>query len=160
MTKTLKTAMKTSISEILEKMFYISYEFDETSSLQQSKILTSTKPFSCRLDFTGPFSGYFVLFLPESLLFDLTENFMGLEKNKINEHHIKGTIKELINMTAGSTFSNYDNEAVFHLHIPELIEFDKLSDSSLKPDSEEIFVLTETTHGYLGLKLIYNSIYE
>ena len=158
MMKPLKTSMKASISEILEKMFYISYQFDDTLDLETSGIMSSDKTLSCRLNFKGPFSGHFILLVPQKLLFNLTERFMGLGPDEINEHHLDGTIKELINMMAGSTFANYDEEAEFHLAIPEFIEPNKIPESGKNPDKKEYFVLTETIQGYLALKLIQNNI--
>jgi len=83
----------------------------------------------------------------------LTENFVGEAKVKITEDHLIGTIKEILNMISGSTFTNYDDQAVFNLDIPEIVDIKNVSEASKKPDYEEIFIPIETVGGKLGVKL-------
>ena len=154
MKKNLKTAMMASISNVLETMFFMPLEFDEQVDLEAVGLLGEGKTKVCRLNFKGRFSGYFILFVPEGLLFTFTENFMGMEKDEITKDHINGTLKELLNMVAGDTFTNFDDTLDFQLGIPEQIVFDSIPESGITEGEDEIVTIIETTEGYLAIKIV------
>ncbi len=154
MKKNLKTAMMASISNVLETMFFMPIEFDEQVDLEAVGLIGEGKTTVCSLNFKGKFSGYFILFMPEKLLFTITENFMGMEKDEINKDHINGTVKELLNMVAGGTFTNFDDTLDFQLGIPDRIHLDSLPESDQKTGDNEILVVIETTQGYLAIKMV------
>ena len=155
----LKTAMTASISKVLETMFYMSLEFNDGDTLEAGVIKRAKKTIACRIDFEGKFSGYFILFIPEKLLFDMTESFMGLDRNDITDEHSSGIIKETINMLAGSTLSGFDDKIVFQLSIPEIVDTGKAAESRKGQGEEEIVVVTETIEGHLALKAVIESGY-
>ena len=101
----LKTAMTTSISEVLETMFFMSLEFSEDGSIENDVIKDSEKTIACRISFSGKFNGYFMFLVPEKVILEMTKNFMGMDKDDITEEQSGGTIKEAINMLAGSVKS-------------------------------------------------------
>ncbi len=158
MKKALKTAMMASISEVLETMFFMSLEFNEQTTLEASGLLDVDKTIACRIKFKGGFSGYFILFVPGKLLFNLAESFMGQDRDDITDEHINGTIKEAINMLAGSTFASFNDKIDFQLTIPEIIDISKATGLGKKPDEEEIVVVTETTEGSLALKVVIENV--
>lgn len=151
MKNALKKAMMTSISEVIATMFFMPLEFLEEESFEY--LISSSENIACRICFNGRFKGSFLLFIPENIIVSLTENFVGEAKVKITEDHLIGTIKEILNMISGSTFSNYDDQAVFNLDIPEIVDIKNISEASKKPDYEEIFIPIETVGGKLGVKL-------
>lgn len=106
-----------------------------------------------RLRFSGPFAGYFLFFIPRALSLSLAADFLGKDEGGISQDHVTGTVKEIINMIAGSTFSNYDDSEVFRLDLPELVGLDEaLGDD---PDSEEmLFIAIETPDDKLALKMV------
>ncbi len=151
----LKTAMMASISEVLETMFFLSLEFNDQTTLEDSGVLDADKPLACQIGFEGNFSGYFILLVPNKLLNYMTVSFMGMEEDELIDEYINGTIKETINMLAGSTFSNFDDTAEFQLNIPKIVDIDKAI--TLDKDQEEITVIVETTEGHLALKTVFST---
>ncbi len=154
MKKTLKKTMMTAISEVFETMFFMSLEIDDQATLETSGILGADTTIACRIGFKGNISGCFILFIPEKLLSDLTENFIGIDSADITAEHTEGTLKEALNMLAGSTLSGYDDKIEFHLTIPEILDISKATDLGKGTGEEEIVVVTETTEGSLALKAV------
>jgi len=147
-------AMKNSISEVLEKMFFLPLDFVDTISkgalwedLKASEIITS------RLNFSGPISGYFLLYIPAGLAHSLAASFMGIDEESISHDHVTDTVKEIINMIAGNTFGIFDDQTVFDLGIPELINVDDLKDGDSKSE-EDIFIAINTLENRLGLRMV------
>jgi CheY-specific phosphatase CheX len=154
--KNLKAAMMASISEVLETMFFMSLDFDAQKTLKNIDIIQNEITMACRLDFTGPFSGCFLLIIPEKLLAEMSQNFMGLEQVEIKQQHLEGTIKELTNMIAGNTFSTLNDQIEFNLSIPELIDIQTLSSKYMANSEKGVEIITETTSGFLAVKTILN----
>jgi len=151
MKKTLMTAMKDSIFNVLETMFFLSVDIDEKLTVPQSSLLSSGKILGCRLPFTGASRVVFYFFIPEFLLADITENFVGEDKSSLTEEHLKGTLNEILNMVAGSTFAQYDELIEVKLGIPEPIHVDEAMRQALSSYSE-YYYLVETTEGFLLFK--------
>ena len=144
--KALIRAMKNSISEVLETMFFLPVDFSDTVNAEEIQMSVT------KLDFSGPFSGSFVLFIPEEFAVSLTANFLGKDKEKVSEDNVIETSKEVINMIAGSTFANLDDQAVFDLDIPENIIFEQAVHC---PGTEDdIFVQIITLENYFVLKMV------
>jgi CheY-specific phosphatase CheX len=151
---TLIMALKTSISDVLEKMFYMPFEFEDNDHMEGDISLGEGTLHACRINFTGSISGYFTLLLPEEVLSPMTENFMGLRKEEIEDHYLGETMKEFLNMIAGNTFSNYNENEAFHLSIPQLIKpAQSLSTSGHKNIQSERTLITQTPAGYLLFKV-------
>lgn len=135
----LMTQMMTSISEVMETMFYIPVEPREIESIETSGFLDVQEIQACRITFSGPFSGKIYLLLPQSLLTVITENFMGESQEHLTAEHLTGTLMEILNMMAGNTFSKIDQSSSFGLGVPETGEqfIDELcrgKGGSLSPD--------------------------
>ena len=157
MKQTLTTAMMTSISEVLETMFFMSLECETDQTLDTYLGATQGNLPCCRIEYSGKVSGFFLLFMPEKLLFDMTSGFMGLEEDQVTEQHLEGTIKESLNMIAGSTFTNLDNQAVFKLGIPERIDPQAVNPGETSAGSDGVFIRIHTMDGDAGLYLLYQS---
>ena len=116
MKETLKAAMTTSISEVLETMFFMTIEATEdTEWTDLTNSAFNEKLFVSKINFQGPLSGSFFLMIPESILSTMTQMFMGMEASEVSETHLSGTILEAINIIAGNTFSKLDDRTVFNL---------------------------------------------
>ena len=157
MKEALKAAMTTSISEVLETMFFMTIE--ATEDMEWTDLTDSNdgeKLFVSKINFQGPLSGSFFLMVPESILSAMTEMFMGMETGEVAETHLTGTISEAINMIAGNTFSKLDDQTVFNLEIPEAGVATALPSNTQHPGKETIFFRIETPGGNLGLLLFYS----
>jgi CheY-specific phosphatase CheX len=157
MKEALKTAMMTSISEVLETMFFMTIEATDVKQWADINIdVINEKHFISRIEFSGPLSGAFIFTVPHDILSGMTEMFMGLEAGEVTETHLSGTISEAINMIAGNTFSILDDQAVFNLEIPELVDAQSLSDTDGKTEKEALYLRIETPDGRLGLQAQYS----
>jgi CheY-specific phosphatase CheX len=150
--------MTTSISEVLETMFFMTIETREGHEwADMVDDVSGEKYFASRISFSGPLSGFFILTIPTSILSTMTEMFMGMEQADVTETHLVGTISEAINMIAGNTFSKFDDQAVFNLEIPELVDIGPLSkNADTSEKKESITIRIETPTGCLGLKSIFS----
>lgn len=155
MKEALKTAMMTSISEVLETMFFMTIDLDESAAADRMLQDPVAPPFISRIGFRGKLTGCFILMVPENILRAMTETFMGLDADAVTETHLQGTVQEAINMIAGNTFSNLDDQAVFDLDIPELIDVKTAGTACPENAPETHFLLIETFAGRLGLKVCY-----
>ena len=144
--KALMRAMKNAISKVLETMFFLPVDFSDTVNTEEIQMSVT------KLDFSGPFSGSFVLFIPEEFAVSLTANFLGKDKEKVSEDNVIETSKEVINMIAGSTFANLDDQAVFDLNIPENILFEQAV--HFPGAEDDIFVQIITLDNYFVLKMV------
>ena len=106
-----------------------------------------------RLNFSGPFSGYFLFFIPRELARSLTADFLGEDPKKISQDHLSATVREIINMITGSTFSYFDDQAVFNLGIPELLPADMAECDDSRLD-QEIFVAVKTEDSRFAMKMV------
>lgn len=145
----LKQKMRTSISEVLETMFYMALEFEESESVESSGIDLTQGTRICRLDFSGKLTGHFIIFVPEDLLIGMAADFMGEEPENINEEYIEGTIKEIINMVGGNLFAALDSNAEFKLGIPEMVTTSE-SVEEIRKSPPEGLVIAESIEGHLG----------
>ena len=154
MKKNLMTAMKTSISKVLETMFFLPLEFPE-KEVEAATFLNAGKDemLAVKLNYRGDFSGYFVLFVPGGLARSFAVDFLGTDDESVSMDQVGEVAKEIANMIAGGTFSHYDDNAVFQLDIPESVSLKKV----IKNDSraqQEIFVGVETLEDRMGLKIV------
>jgi len=108
----LMTVMKDSISEVLETMFFLPLEYSDAPDPEGLWGLEKDRIVASRLNFSGPFSGYFVFLIPRDLALSITAGFVGRHEEHVSQDQIAGNVKEIINMIAGSTFGNYDDMLV------------------------------------------------
>jgi len=138
-------------------MFFMTMETTERSEWADvMDDVPEEKLFASRIEFSGPLSGFFILSVPESILSPMTEMFMGMEASDVTETHLSGTISEAINIIAGNTFSKLDDQSVFKLKIPELVDTLAISEDTGESEMERLFLRVETPGGYLGLQASYS----
>ena len=151
--KDMKTAMKNSISEVLETMFFLSLDFfHNDADIRELWTMEKDQIVAAKLNFSGPLSGYAIFCIPKKSALSITADFMGKDEKEISDDQINGTAKEIINMIIGNTFSMYDPDVVFDLGVPELVAFnDFLKELS---DSEKRFsIVIETLENYLAFQM-------
>ena len=120
MKKVLK-AMKTSISEVMETMFFLPVEFSEDPSAKEIKGIKGKQNTACRLDFSGDRSGSVYLLVPRGLLSQMAENFMGEPAESLGDDLLNGTLTETVNMITGNALRKVKAEKPFSIGIPKLI---------------------------------------
>ena len=145
MKKILMETMMTSISEVMETMFFLPVEFDGETTLSGCG-LNKEKSLACRLTFNGDVSGDLAILAPENLVAEMAENFMGERREHLTEEQFSGTLTEMLNMVCGNALSKIDTKVPFELGIPEVIEESEIS-------KNEIFTIVETTTSKMAILL-------
>lgn len=114
-------AAKTSISEVLETMFFL--PIDHTDIVEASVLSGVIKDDMelVEVGFSGMFSGTFLLVIPDELALFLTASFLGSIEEKVLPEHVTETKKEMANMICGNTFTHFNNQVEFDLGIPEIV---------------------------------------
>lgn len=116
----LMTAIMTSISEVMETMFFLPVESGLQLTFEQSG-LNNEKCLACRISFAGDASGSLSLVVPEKLVVEMAENFMGEPGESLSQDHLSGTLTEMLNMVCGNALSKTQTKIPFNLSIPEII---------------------------------------
>ena len=114
-------AMKISISEVLETMFFLPIDRTEIVEMDAFHSALSENLELVEVEFAGIFSGSVLLLIPDDLALFLTASFLGSIEEKVLPVHIDETKKEIVNMITGNTFSNFNDQVVFDLGIPEIV---------------------------------------
>jgi len=148
----LKTAMRNSISDVLETMFFLSLDFSNDIDLLELWDTGKDPIIAAKLDFDGPLSGYAVFCIPKKPALFITADFMGKNEEEISDDQINGTVKEIINMIIGNTFSLYDPDIVFDLGVPELVGFNEFI-KDLSDSEKTISIVIETMENYLAFQM-------
>jgi chemotaxis protein CheY-P-specific phosphatase CheC len=153
MIKDMKAALTTSISDVLETMFYMPLEFEDTGDPESRGIFDTADLRVCKLDFKGAISGYLIMMIPETQLVSMAVDFMGEDRGNIARMHTDGIIMEVVNMVLGHMLSNIDEKRDFHLGIPQILE-DRTLVQSIRKQLPECFVLAESIEGLLLSALV------
>ena len=104
-----------SIFEVMETMFFMTLEEVKTQAdLPRDRVASA-------ISFSGKLAGTIYLEIPRSLLKTMTENFMGQDMDSLSQEYSDGTLKEALNMIAGSALTKVDPEDYMGLGIPEII---------------------------------------
>jgi len=116
----LTQAMKASISEVLEQMFFMPIEFVAPDPARPDPE-SGDASMVAKLGFSGSPSGTFMLLVPVALAQSVSADFLGTAVQSLTDDQVAGTVLEMVNMLAGSALSTYDHRALFDLQIPQLI---------------------------------------
>ena len=149
MKKILMKAVMTSISEVMETMFFLPVEIGEEMNLGDSEIDQSKSIMVSELKFTGDVSGSLCILVPKELIGEMAENFMGEDRELLSDDHLSGTLTEMLNMVCGNALSKTDSKIPFELGIPEMIDEKKISD-------KELLTIVETTQSKMAICLRVN----
>lgn len=145
-------AMKNSISEVLEQMFFLPLDFLEPSS-GNGEIQTGQDDLVVRLGFSGTLTGGFLLSVTNELAWSATQDFLGVDSDAVDFDKVEGTVREMINMLAGNVLSHYDGEAVFDLEMPELTK-PSVVQNLLAQASDSIGLVINTPDGCMSFNLV------
>jgi CheY-specific phosphatase CheX len=114
-------AMKISISEVLETMFFLPIDRTEVVEIDAFHSALNENLELVEVEFSGIFSGSVLLLIPDDLALFLTASFLGSIEEKVLPTHIAETKKEIVNMIAGNTLANFNDKVVFDLGIPNIV---------------------------------------
>ncbi|OQY11368.1 MAG: hypothetical protein B6I31_05065 [Desulfobacteraceae bacterium 4572_19] len=153
MAMVMKKAMITSISEVLETMFFMATEVIEDITISESGLVDIKKLLGVKLEFSGKISGDFILLIPSDLAEQLASSLIGANISSLTSEHVQGSIKELMNMIAGNTFSYLDSDAQFKLGIPEIVKASKIM-KAIKANNTNELIIMETLDGNLACGVI------
>ncbi|MFH2091950.1 MAG: chemotaxis protein CheX [Pseudomonadota bacterium] len=148
MKKILMTAILTSISEVMETMFFLPVEFDRESLLAGCG-MDQKNHMACQLTFTGDASGRLILIAPRPLVSEMAQNFMGEPKEHLTQAHLSGTLTEMLNMVCGNALSKTRSTIPYELGIPEMIDAQQIPD-------KDIYTIVETTESKMAVLLKMN----
>ena len=146
MKKILTTAMMTSISEVMETMFFLPIEFGEESTMGQSGIDVTAPILASQLKFTGDISGSLYILAPKDLAGEMAENFMGESLENLTPEHLDGTLTEMLNMVCGNALRKIEAKTPFELGIPKIID-------GSKGFEKQVFRIVETTESKMAILL-------
>ena len=149
----LTSAMKASISDVLETMFFLPLELSDDVPFEKWWSSCRKDLLVAKLCFNGPVSGTFFFFIPKDLGLSLAANFMGEEEGAVSQEQVEDTVKELLNMISGNSFGIWDDQQVFDLGIPEIVNFEE-AEKDNSACSENVFIGIMTLDDNLGLELI------
>jgi len=119
--KKVLTAVKTSISEVMETMFFLPVEFPNEPTQKKIKRIKGQQNKVCCLDFSGDCSGSVYLLVPRQLLLKMAENFMGEMGDSIGNDLLNGTLTEAVNMITGNALRKINAKVPFELSSPRLV---------------------------------------
>jgi len=139
------TAIKTSISEVMETMFFLPVEFGREATLDQCG-MDKKNTMASQLAFTGDFSGRLILLAPRNLIAEMAENFMGEPRRNLTEDYFSGTLAEMLNMVCGNALSKTKSQIPFELGIPQMINASEVSEN-------EVFTIVETFDAKMAVLL-------
>ena len=150
----LTTAMKTSISEVLETMFFLPIDFAEGETTHDFRGKDEGRLTIARIAFKGSISGHLEFMIPKELARSITASFLGQAEEDISTEHANDTVKEIINMVAGNAFSHYDNQTVFDISIPEIITPNSKQEPPSQSDPESIFIGINTLDSQFAFEMM------
>lgn len=145
MKKKLMTAVMTSISEVMETMFFLPVEFASDATLAKCGLDKEKTP-ACQLSFSGDISGRIILLVHESLVAEMAQNFMGESCEHLTDEYLMGTLTEMLNMVCGNALSKIDADIPFELGIPEKIDASDIAQT-------QVFSIIETTQSKMAFLL-------
>jgi CheY-specific phosphatase CheX len=153
----MKEAMKTSISEVLETMFFLPLEVFEAEPDSPLFQMSPEKLKSVSLKFQGRFAGEAVFVIPTDLAGSLTADFMGQDPDQIEDEDVDGTIKELLNMICGKALSLFEAKTIFKLGIPEMMNSGEALEGFFSHTERNIALLCDAIADQLGVRIVVGS---
>ena len=82
----------------------------------------------------------------------VTADFMGKNEGDVSVENMTGTIKEMINMIGGNSFTSYDGNSTYDLGIPSILSQDEIARELTMMD--DISILIDTLGNQkLGIKM-------
>jgi len=115
----IQTALRESVVEVLEKMFFIS-AFEE--SVQQPESLRPC--LAAQLEFTGDPPGSLTLATSCNAARSIAADFLGEVPEALSVRQVEEVICELANMICGAVLSRVESRILFRLGSPRILRDD------------------------------------
>jgi CheY-specific phosphatase CheX len=145
-------AMKISISEVLETMFFLPIDRTEIVEIDTFHSALNENLELVEVEFAGIFSGSILLLIPDDLALFLTASFLGSIEEKVLPTHIDETKKEIVNMIAGNTLANFNDQVVFDLGIPDIVHARDIENRIERGDV--VIYQSHTLENFLFIRLL------
>ncbi len=145
-------AMKISISEVLETMFFLPIDRTEIVETDTFHNALNENLELVEVEFAGIFSGSVLLMIPEDLALFLTASFLGSIEEKVLPAHITETKKEIGNMIAGNMLANFNDRVEFDLGIPDIVPARDIENRTEHGDV--VIYQSHTLEKYLLIRLL------
>ncbi len=145
-------AMKDSISEVLEQMFFMPVDFIAADAVRLGPE-SDDALIIAKLGFSGSPCGTFMLLMPKALAKSVSADFLGAALQNLSNEQVTETVLEMVNMLAGSALSLYDHCALFDLQIPELITFSEVC-ALTKGVPDQVVIGVQTPESRMTFQLI------
>ena len=78
----LTAAMKNSISDVLETMFFLPLDFSDAADIDKQWGASQENILAAQLNFGGPFGGCAVFGIPQRLALSMTADFLGSDERR------------------------------------------------------------------------------
>jgi len=111
----LNRALRDSVDEVLETMFFIRRLGEPEENLSESEL-------AVQLTFEGNPSGTLTLRMTATAARSVAADFLGEEELELSHQQIGDVLRELANMICGSVLSRVESDTTFRLGSPQLVE--------------------------------------
>jgi CheY-specific phosphatase CheX len=118
----LELALRESVEEVLEKMFFVRTMGDAETGQPVADL-------AARLTFEGDPSGCLTLRIPQSAARSISADFLGAEEEDLSEPEIREVVCELANIICGSLLSRVESTTTFRLASPRIVPVKSEDDS-------------------------------
>ncbi len=145
-------AMRASISEVLEQMFFMPVDFIAPDAARQDPE-PGDGSIIAKLGFSGSLAGDFMLQVPTSLAQSVSADFLGTAPSNLSDSDVAGTVLEMANMLVGGALSIYDSQELFDLQIPQLISSQEMGDLA-EQGFDGIMIRIQTLDNRMTFQLI------
>ena len=132
MKKILMQKVANSVLEVMGTMFFLTVEEKKSMGQTLSSVFDIQSLRACKITFSGEKSGAIFLMVPKMFLLLMTQNFMGEDNDQMSDELTDGTLKEALNIIAGSALTQLSKESYTGLGLPEMVDSETLA---LDPDA-------------------------
>lgn len=115
----LRQALRDSVDEVLEKMFFAETLGEAPDASQPGG--SRADELHVQLSFQGEPPGVMCLLLTTAAARQIAADFLGIDEIEISEKQVSEVVCELANMICGSVLSRAESAATFHLGVPEIV---------------------------------------
>ncbi len=132
-----QTALTEIFCRVLEEFAFLFAE-----PVENEEITSAPGPgFTAKMTFSGPITGQITLFVPESLIYVIAANALGVEPEDTQRAVLaQDALKELLNITCGQLLTALAGETpVFHLSVPVVSRLEANAAAAL-PDAVTLLV--------------------
>lgn len=121
-TEKIMEMMKTSISEVFGKMFFIFLEPLDNEYVEADM--------EAAVSFDGTISGRVSILLSRKVVGAMIKNMLGLGEGKFTMQDMEDCSKEAVNMVCGNLLSKFDSSERFQMYVPVFREVPEKIESS------------------------------